>query len=61
VVVDAVRCAKLAMDRGKSGAIYGPSSYFMKSHPKQYTDDVARDLVEAFISDENHGDDHGEN
>ncbi len=52
VVVDAVRCAKLAMDRGQSGAIYGPSSYFMKSPPKQYTDDAARDLVDAFISGE---------
>ena len=58
VVVDAVRCAKLAMDRGKSGAIYGPSSYFMKSPPKQYTDDAARDLVEAFIADEDQGDTH---
>jgi myo-inositol-1-phosphate synthase len=49
VVVDAVRCAKLAMDRGISGAIAGPSAYFMKSPPTQYTDDVARDMVESFI------------
>lgn len=50
VVVDAIRCAKLAMDRGIGGAIAGPSAYFMKSPPIQYTDDVARNMVEAFIS-----------
>ena len=50
VVVDAVRCAKLALDRGIGGALVGPSSYFMKSPPKQFTDDVARDMVEAFIA-----------
>ncbi|MEK7777932.1 MAG: inositol-3-phosphate synthase, partial [Chloroflexota bacterium] len=49
VVVDAIRCAKLAMDRGLSGAIVGPSAYFMKSPPIQYTDSEAHDLVEAFI------------
>ena len=49
VVVDAIRCAKLAMDRGISGAIEGPSAYFMKSPPVQYTDDVARQMVDAFI------------
>lgn len=49
VVIDAVRCAKLAMDRGLSGALYGPSSYFMKSPPVQYTDAVAREKTEAFI------------
>jgi len=49
VVVDAIRCCKLAMDRGESGAILGPSAYFMKSPPKQYTDDVARQMVEDFI------------
>ena len=53
VVVDAVRCAKLALDRGIGGAIAGPSSYFMKSPPVQYTDDVARDMVEDFIRDGN--------
>ena len=52
VVVDAVRCAKLALDRGIGGAIFGPSAYFMKSPPEQYTDDAARDMVEAFISGE---------
>ena len=50
VVVDAIRCAKLALDRGESGAVYGPSAYFMKSPPVQYTDDVARSMVEDFIS-----------
>jgi len=49
VVVDAVRCCKLAMDRGMSGAMVGPSAYFMKSPPVQYTDDVAHQMVEAFI------------
>ncbi|MBO54696.1 MAG: inositol-3-phosphate synthase [Dehalococcoidia bacterium] len=49
VVVDAIRCAKLALDRGEGGAIYGPSAYFMKSPPVQYTDDVARGMVEDFI------------
>ncbi len=50
VVVDAIRCAKLALDRGIGGAIAGPSAYFMKSPPKQYTDDEAREMVEAFIA-----------
>jgi myo-inositol-1-phosphate synthase len=49
VVIDAVRCAKLALDRGLSGALTAPSSYFMKSPPLQYTDDEARQLTEAFI------------
>ncbi len=49
VVVDAIRCAKLALDRGISGAITGPSAYFMKSPPDQFTDDVARDMVADFI------------
>ncbi len=49
VVVDAIRCVKLAMDRGLSGAVVGPSAYFMKSPPIQYTDSEAHDLVESFI------------
>jgi myo-inositol-1-phosphate synthase len=49
VVIDAVRCAKLAMDRGISGTLEGPSSYFMKSPPIQHPDDQARELTEAFI------------
>jgi myo-inositol-1-phosphate synthase len=51
VVIDAIRCAKLALDRGIGGALTGPSSYFMKSPPIQYTDDEARHLVESFIGD----------
>jgi myo-inositol-1-phosphate synthase len=49
VVIDAVRCAKLGLDRGLKGPLLGPSSYFMKSPPEQYTDDVCRDKTEAFI------------
>ncbi len=49
VVIDAVRCAKLALDRGLSGPILAPASYFMKTPPKQYTDDVARQMTEDFI------------
>jgi myo-inositol-1-phosphate synthase len=49
VVIDAIRCAKIAKDRGIAGSIIGPSSYFMKSPPVQYTDDEARQLVENFI------------
>jgi myo-inositol-1-phosphate synthase len=52
VVIDAVRCAKIALDRGISGALLGPSSYFMKSPPEQYTDDEAHAKVEAFIKGE---------
>lgn len=51
VVIDAVRCAKLGMDRGLSGALTGPSSYFMKSPPQQFTDDEARRRTRAFIDD----------
>ncbi|MCI0476059.1 MAG: inositol-3-phosphate synthase [Anaerolineales bacterium] len=49
VVIDAVRCAKLALDRGMKGALVAPSSYFMKSPPKQFPDDKAREMVEEFI------------
>src|SRR4051812_47963777 len=52
VVIDAVRCAKLALDRGVGGALIGPSSYFMKSPPQQFNDHEARERVEAFIRDE---------
>ncbi len=52
VIIDAVRCAKLALDRGISGPLYGPAAYFMKSPPKQYKDDVAREMVDVFIKDE---------
>jgi len=50
VVIDAVRCAKLALDRGEAGPLLGPSAYFMKSPPMQYADSEARDLVEDFIA-----------
>ncbi|MFN2149934.1 MAG: inositol-3-phosphate synthase [Anaerolineales bacterium] len=50
VVIDAVRCAKLALDRGISGPLLEPSSYFMKTPPVQYHDDQARELTEAFIA-----------
>jgi myo-inositol-1-phosphate synthase len=49
VIIDAVRCAKLAKDRGIGGPIIGPSAYFMKSPPVQFTDDMAREMVEEFI------------
>ena len=50
VVIDAVRCIKLALDRGLGGALLGPSSYFMKSPAEQYTDDVCKRKVEEFIA-----------
>jgi myo-inositol-1-phosphate synthase len=53
VVVDAIRCCKLAMDRGISGELIGPSAYFMKSPPVQYKDDEAKRMVEEFIAGEN--------
>jgi len=49
VVIDAIRCCKLALDRGLSGAIVASSAYFMKSPPIQYSDDAARLKTEAFI------------
>jgi myo-inositol-1-phosphate synthase len=50
VVIDAVRCCKLALDNKLSGALIEPSSYFKKSPPVQYTDDEARKLTEEFIT-----------
>ena len=50
VVIDAIRCCKLARDRGLSGSIVGPSAYFMKSPPIQYSDGEARTRTEAFIA-----------
>ncbi len=49
VVIDAIRCCKLVLDKGLYGALYGPSSYFMKTPPKQYTDTEAKNLTENFI------------
>jgi myo-inositol-1-phosphate synthase len=48
VIIDAVRCAKLALDRGLGGPLIGPSAYFMKSPPVQYLDEEAREMVETF-------------
>jgi myo-inositol-1-phosphate synthase len=50
VIIDAVRCAKIALDRGISGPVPAPSAYFMKTPPTQFTDDEARALVEAYIA-----------
>jgi myo-inositol-1-phosphate synthase len=52
VMIDAIRCAKIALDRGSSGPIIGPSAYFMKTPPKQFRDEVAREMTEAFIRGE---------
>jgi myo-inositol-1-phosphate synthase len=52
VVIDAVRCAKLALERGLSGPMIAPSSYFMKTPPKQFKDSICRDMTEAFIRGE---------
>lgn len=52
VVIDAVRMVKLALDRGMSGTLEGPSAYLMKSPPIQYHDDIAREMTEAFIREE---------
>src|ERR1041384_7896456 len=55
IVIDAVRCAKLALDRGIGGSLEAPSSYFMKSPPVQYTDSEAKRLVEEFIEGDKAG------
>jgi myo-inositol-1-phosphate synthase len=52
VIIDAVRAAKIALDRGIGGPILSASSYFMKSPPEQYSDAVAYDAVEKFIAGE---------
>lgn len=52
VVIDAVRCAKLALDRGIGGPLIGPSSYFMKSPPHQFTDHEALERTDAFVRGE---------
>ncbi len=52
VVIDAVRCAKLALDRGEAGALEAPSAYFMKSPPVQHPDDIAGEMLEAWIRGE---------
>jgi myo-inositol-1-phosphate synthase len=50
VIIDAVRCAKLALDRGLGGSVDPACQYFMKSPPTQVHDDVARDNLDAFIA-----------
>jgi myo-inositol-1-phosphate synthase len=50
VIIDALRCAKIALDRGIGGPLLSAASYFMKSPPEQYADDVARAKLEAFIA-----------
>jgi myo-inositol-1-phosphate synthase len=52
VIIDAIRCAKIALDRKMAGPIIGPSSYFFKTPPKQFRDDICRAKVEAFIGGE---------
>jgi myo-inositol-1-phosphate synthase len=52
VVIDAIRCARLALDRGVGGPLIGPSAYFMKSPPVQFSDEEARAMVERFIAGE---------
>jgi myo-inositol-1-phosphate synthase len=52
VIIDAVRCCKIGLDRGLAGPLLAPSSYFMKTPPEQYQDSVARDKTEAFIKGE---------
>ncbi len=52
VVIDAIRCIKLALERGIGGPLIGPSSYFMKTPPKQFKDNIAREMTEAFIRGE---------
>jgi len=50
VAIDAIRCSKLAQDRGEGGVLYGPAAYFMKHPPRQYTDSQAYKMTEAFIN-----------
>ena len=50
VIIDAIRCCKLALERGKGGVLYSPSAYFMKHPPKQFTDDEAYRMTEEFIA-----------
>ena len=49
IVIDAIRCAKLALDRGVAGPLIGPSAYFMKSPPVQFSDEAAHEMVESYI------------
>ncbi len=51
MIIDSIRCCKLALDQRLKAALVAPSAYFMKSPPVQYTDDEARRLVEEFITE----------
>ncbi len=51
IAIDAIRCAKLALERREGGVLHGPSAYFMKHPPRQYTDDEAYRMTEAFINE----------
>ena len=50
VVIDAIRCCKLALERGEGGALIGPSAYFCKHPPQQFNDDLAAQMVDTFIA-----------
>jgi len=50
VIIDAIRCAKIGLDRNIAGPLEGPSAYFMKSPPVQHNDDIARQMVVDFIA-----------
>jgi myo-inositol-1-phosphate synthase len=50
VTIDAIRCVKLALSRGQGGVLHGPSAYFCKHPPRQFTDDEAFQMVEHFIN-----------
>jgi myo-inositol-1-phosphate synthase len=50
VAIDAIRCAKLALDRGQGGVLEAPSAYFCKHPPRQFTDDQAFHMIENFIA-----------
>jgi len=52
VIIDAVRCAKIGLDRGIGGPLVASSAYFMKTPPKQFKDEVALEMLEAFIQDD---------
>ena len=54
IVIDAIRCTKLALDRGQGGVLYSPAAYFMKHPPKQFSDDEAYCLTEEFIMGSDH-------
>ena len=50
-VMDAIRCCKVALERGEGGALVGPSAYFCKHPPQQFSDDIAAQLVEEYITE----------